>query len=556
MDKRKSRPRNGKGSNRGKRGNVSYPGDWDSKRDQEAADMQGRCSAKSNDPSWYTASPQLLRDAASIPFSWAVGTPINWNNILLETLTQPEYVVPGVMTLKVEPTIGWSTDQASPVNVGATAFYTWVRHMNSGSANYDSPDLMVYALAMASIYSYIVWLQRNYGMAYLYSQKNRYMPETLLLANGVNAEDVRQHLADFRYGINVLIAKAASLAVPATMPIFSRMAFLFKNIYTEGTSVKDQLYMYVPGSFWVYNPQQDGASALYNARPFDGTNLMTVEDMLTFGNTMLQQIFQNEDMNIMSGDIKKAYGEGNLIKLVQLDEYYPVDPVFDIGVLEQMKNATVVSKFDPEVDGTDSIIQDPQHGYLIAKPKCQTAGNLSDWYSNALSGLLNTLSENKLLTTTTAEVTPELVIESTRLMLGAFGYVKATATTPGTINLYCGSEVVSGATYWTFKVNTDESIVATQFTSYYNEYLNVTETQDELVAGMRKLAVISNFRFHPAIHALGIRPGSSGNTYNISDGYLNFDVDNYAVLTSQDLRRMHEAALMGELAVPSIARLS
>lgn len=43
---------------------------------KKAKSNGNKLKSKSNDVSWYSASTQLLADAASIPFSWATGTPL------------------------------------------------------------------------------------------------------------------------------------------------------------------------------------------------------------------------------------------------------------------------------------------------------------------------------------------------------------------------------------------------------------------------------------------------------------------------------------------------
>lgn len=303
----------------------------------------------SNDPAWYSTDPSLLRDAASIPFSWSVGTPIAMNyaypsgTAAEQEFTDDNLVIPGLCVLDLIPTVGYAEDQSSPINVASTALYSFVRHANSGHANYDSPDLMVYCIAMANVYAYINFLQRIYGCGLMYDQRNRYLPEALVAAQDVNFDDLVGNLAQMRYGINMIIAKAASLAVPSSITYFNRQAFIYANIYCEGTSTKDQMYMYNPFGFLVFNEYEvvGGASGLTFKKFADPTTKYRVSDLIKFGNQMLQPILDSEDLNIMSGDILKAYGDGGIIKLAPLGLDYNLLPTFNIGVLEQMHNATI-----------------------------------------------------------------------------------------------------------------------------------------------------------------------------------------------------------------------
>lgn len=201
---------------------------------------------KTNDPSWYGTSPELIRDSASIPFSWPVGTSFNVDDGY--TIDS----VPGIMALSVQSGIGGCYTENDAVNVASSAIYTYVRHANSGHSNYDAPDLMMYLLAMSSIYSFITWCQRNLAALNTFDQRNRYIPKGILKANSVDYESLRDNQANFRFWLNTFITKVSSLVVPNVMPIFQRLAFLYANIYIDGPTIKDQLYMYVPhGLTWT-----------------------------------------------------------------------------------------------------------------------------------------------------------------------------------------------------------------------------------------------------------------------------------------------------------------
>lgn len=189
-------------------------------RDDKKLDRED-VKRSTNDPQWYAADPALLRDSASYPFSWPYGTKIGYPSMV----SKRSNVVPGVMALHVCPTLGKSEDSYSPLNVAAASMYSFIRHANSGHSNYDAPDLMLFVTAMSQIYSAINWAQRLYALAMLYDQKNRYMPKALIKANGVDPDSIINNLSNYRYWLNTVINKAASLAVPANLTIFSRMAF-------------------------------------------------------------------------------------------------------------------------------------------------------------------------------------------------------------------------------------------------------------------------------------------------------------------------------------------
>jgi hypothetical protein len=525
----------------------------------------------SNDPAWYGAMAELLRDSASIPYSWAVGTPVDLNiDLLPSTSRVTKFAVPGIQAIKLLPSVGRSTDAVSPINVASNATYAFIRHANSGHSNYDAPDLMLYILAMSQVYSYIVFLQRAYGCATLYAQKNRYIPEALLKAMNINASDIQSHLADFRYGINVLINKAASFAVPNDMTYFQRQAFLYSNVYSEGSSIKDQLYMYTPGGFWQYGWDSVNSAGKLSMKLFNKnitTTGYTVDDLLTFGNEMLNALIYDEDVNIMSGDILKAYGSDKIIKLAPLTTEFPILPVFNLEVLEQMKNATIVGGGLRDGWAYDYLVtQDPTHGWLLHNPSMTitNADGTTAWIQDAAQKTIKGLVSNRLISTSVNEVTPEVTMENTRLTAGATNYVY-TAGTKATVSLITGSEFACGVEFIRFTVDTDPTTgvdvttyLATALRYAYPYAVGAAVAPTWGVQEMYKITVGSNFKFHPLTLIPGVKQATDTTKAEIIDWEIPIfqDVDNYAVVTTQDLQRMHEAALFNELHVPFIAKVS
>ena len=134
-----------------KKGNKSGGRSKNSRRSNQRNNDSYDSSANispTNDPAYYALNSQLLVDAASHAFSDATGTKIPWSTKgYNEHLIVPDIAsIPGVMSFRIAPTVGISTDQSSAVNVAARNIYSYVRHANSGHSNYDAPDLMMYLL--------------------------------------------------------------------------------------------------------------------------------------------------------------------------------------------------------------------------------------------------------------------------------------------------------------------------------------------------------------------------------------------------------------------------
>ena len=524
-------------------------------RTNNTYDPEGR-----NDPAWYAADAALLRDAASIPFSWATGTPIDLNNDTLKALpNKGRFTIPGICTIATAPSAGYADGPTSPINIAANSIYSFIRSANSGSKNYDAPDLMIYLLAMSQAYAYINWMQRVYGTATLYSMRNRYMPVALLEAQGVDFDDVQANLANFRYSINLFINKIASLAVPNTMPFFNQQAFMYSNIYVEGDSVKDQLYMYVPDGFWRFKLNTDGSGMLEYARTYTQAAKWKVSDFITYGQLMIDEIIADEDFNIMGGDILKAYGQ-NIIKLATLPEYYPIVPVYNHTVLEQMKNASPVWCPGYSIDDLNKslqVTQEPKvHAYLVHKPYVRVKTSATEFKTTASRLTLATLGENRILTTSEINPGPEVVIESTRLMTVGTDYVAGSKTEDATIQLKSGNMIPLVCHFWNYYPMADGTLELQHWDSFYADQvllddMSITENSRKYA----RMAAERSFKFHPANHTLLYKRETTAPDVSLTTSFVGIDIDNYAVLTPQDIEKLHETALLNMLHVKPISRM-
>lgn len=532
----------------------------------EEQDSEQGSPSPTNDPFWYAQSPELLRDAASIPWVAAAGveqnisTTINPSGVMEEydpvSQTTSKYHQyqrlnqAGLQIIKLAPTIGFSDEPNSPVNIAANALYTKVRYQNSGSKNYDAPDLMIYCLAMSEVYSALNWLIRTYGVMSMFSQRNRFVPEKLLAAEGISYSSIRDNLASFRYGVNLLITKAASLCVPSTFTLFLRRAFVYSGIYTEGTSMKDQLYMYSPDGFYFYGLDKDGAGCLHYETRFGrlaGEMDLHYAQLISVVNEMLDAIIQSEDCQVMSGDILKAYGEANVLKLGTLSPDYTVVPTFDIAVLEQMKNAVIF----PCYVNTNDILQDATKGYLTCDPTVA----LHESVSNRQTKYFSTAP---VITTSTNDPEPAITMENTRLTVVIRQMDEAVQVGEEywyVFHLLTGTEMpvdIVNLT-WLFTDSEVRITYPTRYVAYYsgNYHSNMFGRPGDMDM-FETLATRMNFKFAPGFWV--VKQVASSEAGVDVDSFTTYvcDLDNFTVQDARVLNNLHETAIMSELDTPVI----
>lgn len=502
-----------------------------------------------NDFEWYNLFPELTKGAANLQFNLPLGSPLKVlpNNFCKGNNPRfGEVYQPGICVLNVAPAWGAAeTNRNDPINISAQALYSYVRHANSGSRNYDTPDLMITELAMTQVYSYINWMMRVYGTFKMYSVTHRYLGRTLVQAQGVDYDSIVGRLADFAYYINTFIHQASAFAVPADMTIFKRTAFLFKNFYMEKVGIKSQLYMMNPATFYKYSFNMDdptGASYLealdfpaYGA--WETKMYMTLDQIIAFGEQLIRPLLDSEDIGIITGDIIKAYGD-NLIKVTDMSQDFVASIITDATVMEQIKNATLVGDFYTY----PKLIQNATRtGLCVDTTKAALMHDCANdsveqryaWYSK-----IGALQGNKILTTENA-LNTETVMENTRLMAIAYNVdCWGTIDDPKAgfkikADLLCGTEVAITCVMW--RIGPD---------NMGNLAVMLADSDGSFSAGGYTLAAVAaknQFKYYPMQVLVSIE-NSTSHVLGVRG-----ELDDVTLVDEDELKRIHEAALYSML---------
>lgn len=421
---------------------VNSKGKGSRKRDfrKEEAEPTTPTVRGDNDVSWYANQPQILMDSASYPFSQPIGTPFKFFGDGLN-FEQSDYRIPGIMSIVTVPTYGNPQAQNDPINVSARNLYSFVRHANSGHSNYDAPNLMMYIMGMGNIYSFYSWMCRLYGIMSLATAKNKFLPKALITSQGVDYFNLLSNLANFRAYINRYAVKVGSMCVPKGMTYFMRTTWMYENIYMDDTTSKAQLYMFTPYGFHMYNEpvvSADSNVGTLTLKELRLGGLLSVQDIMDYGEELLAPILQSEDMNIMSGDILKAFGEGGLLKISQITSDYATIPTYSPEVLNQIHNARTIFgageynfRFvDDAFMLRESTAENNNAGALVLDVSVADAYNLPI----CVNAMLDIPAENP---------TPGDVMVATRLspMFKAGSYDSDTSQWNGTMIGSCGTEL-------------------------------------------------------------------------------------------------------------------
>lgn len=535
--------------------------------------------SKTNDWRWYAANEQLLKDSASYAYGYPLGNPINYGP---EGLEANKWSIPGICRIDIAPTIGWASGVNSPVNVASRNIFSYIRHANSGSSNYDAPDLMLYLLAMDNAYSMLSFLKRIYGTVLTYSHTNRYFPKAIVESMGVDFEDISSNLADFRALINTYVVKVGSFCVPATMSYMAKHMWMYSGLYYDQPVEKAQVYYYCPMGYYTYALDEDGAGML-QWHEYNGGIIHDFEWFKTTMDSIIDPIISGlgaQDFNIMSGDILKAFGEGNVIKLESLPEGYTVLPSYDETILDQIQNLTLAGLMretghaDTPTGWTgQDIRQDATKGHIVHTPYFTNYVNGSSLVRPASVTAVagdNCFSTRRIVTFDHDGITPAETMEATRLTNIAH-YKEYVPNKYATRMLYntMGSEVACRCCIYRYVVNPQgimqlqNAVTKTMSWTFLNQITDGTSEVSQYYDMFKgnydqmnqALTLLGYFHRHfPVAVTAGIIDEGTGTwAYDSFNGYQ-FDVNNYTVLDADDLEQMSETALISEFAITQFGR--
>lgn len=343
-----------------------------------------------------------------------------------------------------------------------------------------------------------------------------------------------------------------------------------ENIYLDSGTSKAQTYLYSPEYLLKFELKGDPAvGSLTYVSVSNRNTAKTVDQLMTLGDQLLNAIIPNEDMNIMSGDILKAFGQDGVVRLTGIAENQVILPVYNQEVLSQMENSYSLSVTLGVLNGTSAITQttDVGTGYLVEN---NTFKVTQPHYQNAVTGTptlkLTPVSE-RILNFHTPVVTPEMVMVATRLMMGVRSIditgVNATTITGSVVLDSCGSEFISNMEVFRFKYFYNSSGSITQVAVLYEYYGTDTLVGYDLANTSVNLEFerlmhfnrLSTFDWHPILYPyhMNFSPYqllTSGDTTPFGD------IDNYTIIDNANMYNMHQVALLSEFSVPQMGVLA
>lgn len=515
----------------------------DQKGSREAEEVKNTVSAmdrvitRSNSPEWYSKNQQLLVDVANLQYANMLGTVTDLGTI---DSVSNQFRVPGVMGIYFTPTPGYSEDLTSPINVAARNVFTTMRKHNSGSVNYDAPDLMMYLLAADSLYMFHSMLKRTYGIIRNYTPYNRYYTDSILSMMGWNPRALRQDIARLRAFTNMVAAQLANLATPATMPLFDRHQWMCEGLYLDSDTLKAQTYVFVPQYYLKFenttDPNGSALSQVKWAQPaINGSYPIyiqdtgyTLDDAQTFWDSLYTGVMLDEDFNTMSGDLARAFGDSSLTRIMPIPDDYTVLPVYSKEVLSQIENLSVMP-LAYIASGSLSVTQNNSinNGAIM----CQPTWTITD---GGASFSLSSANSDKLLNMHHDQPTPSDTMVASRLMV--FANASRSGSSVTISPTIFGSEIVTMALVACAPYEPTKGVFVCPLGDFR------FRLSDNYVA-LQGLALaetsLSTFDWHPLFKLY-----TSNDTDADDFAGIIGDVDVYSQVTPLALRLLHEVAML------------
>lgn len=504
-----------------------------------------------NDVSWYNRNPALLEAAGNIPFPWQPGRSID--NVITypnpgtgDTVNIDGSVwYPGICTLGYYPSVGQAIDVSSPINIAAREIYGRIRSKYSGSLEADAPDIMMYLLALDSLYMIYEDLKRAYYLVNLYTPHNTLFPKQIITALGYNFEDLMINKVKMYQYLVEGGAMLAKFRVPDNMDLYKRHAFMSANLYADSPLPKAQIYAFTARGFYTLSNTDTKTSLNITAWNNANSSTMSLESAWTKFKAAINKLMAWDTGYTILGYLERAYeGESFLIPSAPLMDGQ-ILPVYNLEVLTQIQNTRAL----PVRTYSLRVEQDPLTNNLLSRPtvniKEQMAYNPRWRYIK---------SQSFITLPTVAQPTAQDIAVATRLHpgIGSFPTSFVTEDDPY-IDLYCGTEVVSDVLYWNHE--TYFPALSLRWTDVqFDVFSSESEPADALAEVsfaldpvMELLTNASAFNMHPSyfISYIGYDdPDSIIPVYHKHS--LVADTDNLTVVDDTTLENLHRICIYSE----------
>lgn len=393
------------------------------RHDEKGAPKGYKTTSASNDFSWHSPDAALLERASDISWSYQAGEPIDFMRALgrsLRTDGTSKFNQAGIMCIRDYINCGGmgyinhnivNYPGVNPTYNAANTLLTEMRSKARIRNTYDAPDVFMLNVAMMDIYAAVTLAKRLAATVKMFTYQNRYLPEQLMEVQGFSYSWFKQNLYTFVTRLNVLISEINKIYVPDRMHIFQLINQRYSNYYTEGESIKDQIYLFTPAFLGkiVFNPSSDFAACVrptlimpgkcivaneaINEIQYDGTSLLTGDDLLRAIQEMINAVIEHDATADITGDMENCFGAENRFLLTPCEPEAIAVPVFDEEILETIHNMSwsslvhgAFSRYRATTLANPELSEYPRQ-FVTEQLASNNAIGVYDWFQKPTEGL-------------------------------------------------------------------------------------------------------------------------------------------------------------------------
>lgn len=493
-----------------------------------------------NDPAWYYPDESIGAMFSNIPYNIPAGVKLPYPNI--GSLTGNQFqTLPTFGRITYLPSYGYISmnDATAAVNVTARAVFSKIRKMNSGSANYESSDLMTYIMAMDQVYTFSHHIRKMLAFVGSYTFYNRDWPRYYFeKVAQVNYDDLCANYATYLGRFNLIVTKVNNqFAVPKGIKLFERRNLLATNLFADSTSARGQVWSFELGGYYEWTGTVKGGSSLTFVELNTPTGeYITMGELLDKFDALVSKLIAEQDLAIMSGDIVKAIGAENCYSLATYDGITPLVPVYNETVLQEIENAVVFCRPSLADKASWNILQKDNLLYCTPTLNYLFSGDIPGDTQNGFSRLMQ---QQNSIPINSHKDSPDWKdsLEFTRMA----GYAKMEGFSEKGVGftVHAGVEVI-------FEIATNYSLNTGADKLEMSQYFQIGDANGIASDKIAAMSELSKFDWHPILTLYYNVYWSGANIAGEFCGlYGEFKV--FTVVPYATLDGMHDCAIMGLL---------
>lgn len=482
-----------------------------------------------NNPLYFIPSSQagLLESLTAFSFPKVMGKEQNIDSGYSDVSGEISIDLPTASRIRVSPTIGPISQSGGadltldPINVAATSTFVALSAMNNKQTLYAPQDVQLMVLSVGQLYAIEEYIRRALKFSFLIDSRNLAVPRTYFAAMGIDFDDYRANIANYRDQFNVLITKINSIRFMYNIPYLKKCYEIYRSAYRDSMTDMYGVHFIVPATTWKLNDIKNefgGGLDTINVVPSQGTRPLS--EYLEILDDLISAVRTSATFNVIYSDILSLYDRSGFetleLPLYAVSELMDIEynPLFNI----MLRHGTIMGMNNAEPDGSapekyqtsnNDVVSDPDNNALFIQYMFDQATNYVSY-----DRLVNFYETNSPDAGTRFEMTRWMVISDTTETQSVSG-------TPGfrTVDPILQDTVINSVAL--FLGDTElENLVG-------NAFISLTSTTMHNMARYAKMANLPMLVYT-----------DTDATRHIIDGCYMDDVDSWSTVDAQYLKNI------------------